>query len=161
FSPPISWSQQTPPYTAMPGPTASATIRASCAVGSVCDFSRTPAWPASRAWSAASSAVTERPRCASGPKWPCRSTAAQTSTATGLTLRGLVGSLRPPHFVPAPAYAHGSMHYRLGVADLAYADEPDVARRAELAREDGFAHVDVLLAEVGRELALPVGCPIA
>jgi sugar phosphate isomerase/epimerase len=51
--------------------------------------------------------------------------------------------------------------FSLGVADLAYADEPDVARRAELARDDGFTHIDVLLDDAARDLALPVGCPIA
>jgi sugar phosphate isomerase/epimerase len=49
----------------------------------------------------------------------------------------------------------------VGVVDLAYDSEPDVARRAELARDDGFAHVDVLLGTALDSLALPVGCPIA
>ena len=39
--------------------------------------------------------------------------------------------------------------------------EPSVARRAELAAADGFAHVDVLLEADDGALALPVGCPIA
>jgi sugar phosphate isomerase/epimerase len=51
--------------------------------------------------------------------------------------------------------------FPLGVVDLAYAIEPDVARRAALAREDGFAHIDVALEVDARGLALPVGCPIA
>jgi hypothetical protein len=50
---------------------------------------------------------------------------------------------------------------RIGVADLAYATEPSVARRAELAGDDGFAHIDVLLESVAEVVALPVGCPIA
>jgi sugar phosphate isomerase/epimerase len=51
--------------------------------------------------------------------------------------------------------------FPIGVVDLAYATEPDVYRRAELARADGFAHVDVALAPDNDALALPVGCPIA
>lgn len=53
------------------------------------------------------------------------------------------------------------MSFPIGVADLAYADEPDVTRRAERARADGFAHIDVLLEDDTGALALPVGCPIA
>jgi sugar phosphate isomerase/epimerase len=53
------------------------------------------------------------------------------------------------------------MTFPIGVADLAYAGEPEVARRAELARADGFAHIDVLLEADTGSLALPVGCPIA
>lgn len=53
------------------------------------------------------------------------------------------------------------MRFPIGVVDLAYASEPDVARRAELARADGFAHVDVMVDVDPRLLALPVGCPIA
>jgi hypothetical protein len=49
----------------------------------------------------------------------------------------------------------------IGVVDLAYGTEPIVARRAELARADGFAHVDVLLEADDGTLALPVGCPTA
>jgi sugar phosphate isomerase/epimerase len=45
------------------------------------------------------------------------------------------------------------------VVDLAYAGVPDVARRSELARADGFAHVDVLLGTDAGALALPIGCP--
>ena len=41
LSPPISWSQLTPPNTLIPG-TASPTIRASWAVGSVWDLRSTP-----------------------------------------------------------------------------------------------------------------------
>lgn len=53
------------------------------------------------------------------------------------------------------------MPFPIGVADLAYHAEPDVVRRAELARADGFAHIDVLLEDDTGTLALPVGCPIA
>jgi len=53
------------------------------------------------------------------------------------------------------------MAFPIGVADLAYATEPDVARRAELAAADGFDHIDVLLESVVDGLALPIGCPIA
>jgi hypothetical protein len=53
------------------------------------------------------------------------------------------------------------MSFPIGVADLAYATEPSVARRAEFARADGFAHIDVLLEADDGTLALPVGCPIA
>jgi sugar phosphate isomerase/epimerase len=51
--------------------------------------------------------------------------------------------------------------FPIGVADLAYATEPDVSRRAELARDDGFAHVDVMLGIDPSTLVLPVGCPIS
>jgi sugar phosphate isomerase/epimerase len=51
--------------------------------------------------------------------------------------------------------------FPIGVVDLAYAGEPDVRRRAELARSDGFAHVDVALAPDNDALPLPIGCPIA
>jgi sugar phosphate isomerase/epimerase len=50
--------------------------------------------------------------------------------------------------------------FPLGVVDLAYGTEPDVVRRAELAREHGFAHIDVAIDAAGA-LALPVGCPTA
>lgn len=53
------------------------------------------------------------------------------------------------------------MSLRVGVADLAYASEPDVVRRSELARADGFAHIDVMLDVDPAGLVLPVGCPIA
>ena len=52
-----------------------------------------------------------------------------------------------------------SMPFPIGVADLAYASEPSVVRRAELARADGFAHIDVALEVDASVLALPVGCP--
>jgi len=47
------------------------------------------------------------------------------------------------------------------VVDIAYASEPDVARRAELARADGFDHIDVMLGVDPASLVLPVGCPTA
>jgi len=53
------------------------------------------------------------------------------------------------------------MAFPIGVAELAYATEPSVARRAELARDDGFDHIDVMLGTDAGGLALPVGCPIA
>jgi sugar phosphate isomerase/epimerase len=53
------------------------------------------------------------------------------------------------------------MPFGIGVVDLAYASEPDVRRRAELARDDGFAHIDVALGPGIDALVLPVGCPIA
>jgi sugar phosphate isomerase/epimerase len=53
------------------------------------------------------------------------------------------------------------MTFPVGIADLAYATEPDIRRRAELARADGFAHIDVVLEAANDELALPVGCPVA
>jgi len=37
------------------------------------------------------------------------------------------------------------MPFPIGVVELAYATEPDVARRAELAAADGFDHIDVML----------------
>jgi sugar phosphate isomerase/epimerase len=51
--------------------------------------------------------------------------------------------------------------FPVGVVELAYATEPELGRRAELARADGFAHIDVLLGPGIDELALPVGCPLA
>jgi sugar phosphate isomerase/epimerase len=51
--------------------------------------------------------------------------------------------------------------FRVGVVDVAYWNEPDVVRRSELARDDGFAHIDVLTTNVGEPLVLPVGCPTA
>ena len=51
--------------------------------------------------------------------------------------------------------------FQIGVADLAYAEEPSVVRRADLARADGFAHIDVALEVDVSTLTLPVGCPIA
>jgi sugar phosphate isomerase/epimerase len=51
--------------------------------------------------------------------------------------------------------------FRVGVCDLAYAHEPSVIRRSELALADGFAHIDVALEIDASTLALPVGCPIA
>ncbi len=53
------------------------------------------------------------------------------------------------------------MSYPIGIAELAYATEPSVIRRAELARGDGFDHIDVMLGSDAGGLALPVGCPIA
>ena len=50
---------------------------------------------------------------------------------------------------------------RIGVVDLAYADEPDVATRALRARADGFGHIDVMVGTDLDTLALPVGCPTA
>ena len=47
----------------------------------------------------------------------------------------------------------------LGVVDIVYGREPDVARRSERAREDGFDHIDVLVEVDAATLALPVGCP--
>ena len=52
------------------------------------------------------------------------------------------------------------MAFPLGVVEIAYMSEPDVGRRAEMARDDGFEHIDVMLADADG-LALPVGCPTA
>ncbi|MBM3674750.1 MAG: sugar phosphate isomerase/epimerase [Actinobacteria bacterium] len=49
----------------------------------------------------------------------------------------------------------------VGVVDVVYAAESDVARRSELAAADGFAHVDVAVEIAPSSLALPVGCPTA
>jgi sugar phosphate isomerase/epimerase len=51
--------------------------------------------------------------------------------------------------------------YPLGVVDIVYGAEPDVARRSQLAAADGFAHIDVLTTVDATTLALPVGCPTA
>ena len=53
------------------------------------------------------------------------------------------------------------MQFRLGVVEIAYASEPNVGRRSELARADGFDHIDVMLGVDPALLALPVGCPTA
>jgi len=47
----------------------------------------------------------------------------------------------------------------LGVVDIVYGHEPDVATRAALARADGFAHIDPLITVDPKTLVLPVGCP--
>jgi sugar phosphate isomerase/epimerase len=52
------------------------------------------------------------------------------------------------------------MSFPLGIVELAYMDEPDVVCRAELARADGFDHIDVMLGDVDG-LGFPVGCPTA
>lgn len=49
----------------------------------------------------------------------------------------------------------------LGVVDIVYAREPEVAQRSERARADGFDHIDVLVDVDAATLALPVGCPTA
>ncbi len=52
------------------------------------------------------------------------------------------------------------MRYQLGVVDVVFwPDEP--ARCAELARDLGFEHIDVLTSVDPASLALPVGCPTA
>ncbi len=53
------------------------------------------------------------------------------------------------------------MNIPLGVAEIVYASEPDVAKRAELARADGFDHIDVMLGVDPDDLVLPIGCPTA
>jgi sugar phosphate isomerase/epimerase len=49
----------------------------------------------------------------------------------------------------------------IGVVDIAYARIDDVVARSYAARDDGFAHIDVLLEIDPATLALPVGCPTA
>jgi sugar phosphate isomerase/epimerase len=52
--------------------------------------------------------------------------------------------------------------HALGVADVTYAAlDTSVAVRSQLARDDGFAHVDVQVGVEAASLALPVGVPIA
>jgi sugar phosphate isomerase/epimerase len=53
------------------------------------------------------------------------------------------------------------MRFPLGVVEIAYASEPDVGKRSERARADGFDHIDVMLGVDAAELVLPIGCPIA
>jgi Xylose isomerase-like TIM barrel len=48
----------------------------------------------------------------------------------------------------------------LGVVEVVYAPLPAI-ERARLAREDGFAHIDVMLGTDESTLALPVACPTA
>ncbi len=49
---------------------------------------------------------------------------------------------------------------RVGVVDITYPKSCSVGTRSLLARDDGFAHIDVLLeAANDPDLALPVGCP--
>jgi sugar phosphate isomerase/epimerase len=54
-----------------------------------------------------------------------------------------------------------SVRFPLGVVDIAYAKEPDVGTRSELARADGFDHIDVMLDVDPAALVLPIGCPTA
>jgi sugar phosphate isomerase/epimerase len=49
----------------------------------------------------------------------------------------------------------------VGVVDVTYAAHGDERARSECARDDGFAHIDVLLGTDAATLALPVGCPTA
>ncbi len=49
----------------------------------------------------------------------------------------------------------------LGVVGIAYTSAGDDRRRSELARDDGFEHIDVLLGTDPATLALPIGCPTA
>lgn len=49
----------------------------------------------------------------------------------------------------------------IGVVDITYAAYGDERARSERARDDGFAHIDVLLGTDASTLALPVGCPTA
>lgn len=51
------------------------------------------------------------------------------------------------------------MRHPIGVVDVAYAREPSVARRARLALDDGFGHIDVMLGTDPASLVLPIGCP--
>jgi sugar phosphate isomerase/epimerase len=53
------------------------------------------------------------------------------------------------------------VRFPVGVVDIAYAAEPDLGRRAELARADGFDHIDVMLGTDPATLVLPIGCPTA
>ncbi len=62
---------------------------------------------------------------------------------------------------PLPPRSLTVVRYPVGVVDIAYVTEPDVARRAELAKADGFAHIDVMLGVASASLVLPVGCPTA
>jgi hypothetical protein len=49
----------------------------------------------------------------------------------------------------------------LGVVDVVFWEETEVARRAERARDAGFEHVDVSTEVDPATLCLPVGCPTA
>jgi sugar phosphate isomerase/epimerase len=53
------------------------------------------------------------------------------------------------------------MAFPVGVVGIAYATEPSFERQAELARDDGFDHIDLMLGADAGGLALPVGCPIS
>ncbi len=50
---------------------------------------------------------------------------------------------------------------RTGVVDIVYAGVEDPVRRSELARADGFTHIDVVTTVDPASLVLPVGCPIS
>jgi hypothetical protein len=67
--------------------------------------------------------------------------------------------------IPTPRVFGGvrvpTMRYPLGVVEIAYSSEPDVGKRSELARADGFDHIDVLLGTDPTNLVLPIGCPTA
>jgi hypothetical protein len=49
----------------------------------------------------------------------------------------------------------------VGVVDVTYAAFGDEVARSQCARDDGFAHIDVLLGTDTSTLALPVACPTA
>ena len=44
---------------------------------------------------------------------------------------------------------------------MVYAREPSVERRSQLARDDGFEHIDCMVGTDPSSLALPIGCPTA
>lgn len=51
------------------------------------------------------------------------------------------------------------MTYRLGVVDVVFWKEPDPVKRAVLAKEAGYEHIDVNTEVPPASLVLPVGCP--
>lgn len=53
------------------------------------------------------------------------------------------------------------MRWSLGVVDVVYLGEPDAVRRSELARDDGFEHVDTMVGVDPATLAVPAGYPTA
>jgi sugar phosphate isomerase/epimerase len=53
------------------------------------------------------------------------------------------------------------VRYPLGVVDIVYGLGADPVHASQLARDDGFAHIDVLVDVDPDALALPVACPTA
>jgi sugar phosphate isomerase/epimerase len=50
---------------------------------------------------------------------------------------------------------------RVGVVEVVYGTGGDVVRRSQLAADDGYTHIDVMVDVDPATLALPVGCPTA
>jgi sugar phosphate isomerase/epimerase len=69
--------------------------------------------------------------------------------------------LRPQERYTSPQAAKTVTHPPIGVVDVTYAACGDEIERSRRARDDGFAHIDVVLGTDPVTLALPIGCPTA